>query len=158
MAKQRNDGFPGNSEGENGGALDLSNDRKQKSRVKNHQNLTPASVPGGSQSFKKNLFTPVQKGQESPRDVRTPTPKLSHSVVQDCLNVTLLIILPEDGRFANAKTEMDLEEIGNLLKGRYTRVWFQQSRVWIQLTRFHQQKNRVLSRGTVLLNWTKLLI
>ena len=27
MAKQRDHGFPGNSEGENGGALDLSNDR-----------------------------------------------------------------------------------------------------------------------------------
>ena len=86
MTEQRNIGFPGNSRGGNGGALDLSNDREQKSRVnKSHQSSTPAPVPGGSQNFfKKNLFTPVQKGQESRRDVRTPnTPKLSPSVVQE---------------------------------------------------------------------------
>ena len=105
MAKQRNDGFPGNSEGENGGALDLSNDRKQKSRVnKNHQNLTPASVPGGSQRFKKNLFTPVQKGQQSPRDVRTPnTPKLSHSVVQEWFECYPSDNLPRGWAFCQRK-------------------------------------------------------
>ena len=79
MADQRNPGFSGNSRGGNGGAVDLSNNKKLKRGSKNAENSVQPEETFGETSSKKPCLDKKQQGDDGAavRNLKFGTPKMS---------------------------------------------------------------------------------
>ena len=79
MADQRNPGFSGNPRGENGGAVDLSNNKKLKRGSRNAENSVQPDETFGETSSKKPRLDNKQQGDDGAavRNLKFGTPKMS---------------------------------------------------------------------------------